>query len=163
MTASVDRKHHCLHTLPVLVIHHKNVVDTHLKHLTEVLLMSTHSKLRWFLWVPGGGRVVWCHLSCITGAFNWYWLTVGQGLLFLVADKVEGECFYFFCFFTFIIVPLSSLSLSFISSTVSSISFLTFSGRWHKMTHKGWRVFKPQHNNVMSTHSMFLCRNKQKI
>ena len=48
-----------------------------------------------------------------------------------------GECFYFFCFFTFIPVPLSSLSLSFISSTVSSVSFLPFSGRRHKMTHKG--------------------------
>ena len=32
-------------------------------------------------------------------------------------------------FFTFILVPLSSLSLSFISSTVSSVSFLPFSGR----------------------------------
>ena len=38
--------------------------------------------------------------------------------------REEGECFYFFCFFTFIPVPLSSLSLSFISSTISSISFL---------------------------------------
>ena len=34
-------------------------------------------------------------------------------------------------------VPLSSLSLSFISSTISSISFLPFFGRRHKMTHKG--------------------------
>ena len=24
--------------------------------------------------------------------------------------------------------------------------FLPFSGRWHKMTHKGWHVVKPQHN-----------------
>ena len=58
---------------------------------------------------------------------------------------------------------LSPLTLSFISSTISSISLLPFSGRWHKMTHsspllsllpfsgrwhkmthKGWRVFKPQ-------------------
>ena len=37
---------------------------------------------------------------------------------------VEWECFYFFCFFTFI--PVYSLFLSFISST---ISFLPFSGR----------------------------------
>ena len=44
----------------------------------------------------------------------------------LVAGKGRGDCFYFFCFFTFIPVPLSSLSLSFISST---ISFLSFSGR----------------------------------
>ena len=32
----------------------------------------------------------------------------------LVAGKVEGECFYFFCFFSFITVPLSTLSFSFI-------------------------------------------------
>ena len=66
----------------------------------------------------------------------------------LVGVRVEGECFYFFCFFTFIPVPLSSLSLSFISSTLSSISFLPFSGRRHKMTLKGWRVVKPQHNQI---------------
>ena len=51
-------------------------------------------------------------------------------------SRVEGECFYFFCFFTFIPVPLSSLSFSFIS-TISSVSFLPFSWRQHKMTHKG--------------------------
>ena len=55
----------------------------------------------------------------------------------LVAGKGRGECFYFFCFITFIPVPLSNLSLSFISSTVSSVSFLPFSGRRHKMTLKG--------------------------
>ena len=32
----------------------------------------------------GGGRVVRrCCVSYITGASNWYWLTVGQGLLSL--------------------------------------------------------------------------------
>ena len=64
----------------------------------------------------------------------------------LVAGKGRWGCFYFFCFFTFIPVPLSSLSLSFISSTISSIFFLPFSGRRHKMTHKGWCVVKPQLN-----------------
>ena len=63
----------------------------------------------------------------------------------LVAGKGRGGMFLF-CFFTFIPVPLSSLSLSFIS-TISS-SFLSFSGRRHKITHKGWRVVKPQHNAV---------------
>ena len=65
---------------------------------------------------------------------------------FLVAGKGRGACFYFLCFFTFIPVFLSSLSLSFISSTISSISFLPFSGRRHKMTHNGWRVVKPSQN-----------------
>ena len=64
----------------------------------------------------------------------------------LVAGKGIGESFYFFCFFTFIPVPLSFLSFSFISSITSSISFLPLSGRQHKMTHKGSRVVKPQHN-----------------
>ena len=54
-----------------------------------------------------------------------YWLSVGHGLLSLQQVRVEGECFYFFCFFTLIHFPLSPLSLSFISSTISSISGLS--------------------------------------
>ena len=54
----------------------------------------------------------------------------------LVADKGRGECFYFFCFFPNIPAPLSSLSLSFISSTNSSISFFPSSGRRYKKIHK---------------------------
>ena len=49
-----------------------------------------------------------------------------------VAGKGREECFYFFCFFTFIPVPLSPLSVSFILFTISSISLLPFSGRQHK-------------------------------
>ena len=53
----------------------------------------------------------------------------------LVAGKGRGGIFFISSvFFTLIPVPLSSLSLSFISSTVSSISFLSFSGKGHKMT-----------------------------
>ena len=100
-------------------------------------------------------------VSYITGASNWYWLTVGQCLLSLFRVRVEGECFYFFCFFTFIPVPLSSLSLSFISSTLSSLSFLPFSGRRHKMTLKGWRVVKPQHNQSIMANST-VCQSKWK-
>ena len=48
--------------------------------------------------------------------------------------------------YPFILVSLSSLFLSFISST---IFFLPFSGRQHKMTHKRWHVIKPQHNQSM--------------
>ena len=58
----------------------------------------------------------------------------------LVAGKGRGGMFLFLLFLHFIPVPLSCLSLCFISSTISSISFLPFSGRWHKMTHKGWCV-----------------------
>ena len=68
------------------------------------------------------------------------------GPAILVAGKGRREWFYFFCFFPFIPVPLSSLPLSSIFSTISSISFLPLSGRQHKMTHKGWCVIKPKHN-----------------
>ena len=94
----------------------------------------------------GGWVVRRCHVSFVTGASSWYWLIVGQGLLYLYQVRVGRWCFYFFCFFTFIPVPLSSLSFSFISFAISSVSFLPFSGRRHKMTHKGWRVVKPQLN-----------------
>ena len=51
-----------------------------------------------------------------------------------VAGKGRGECvfFFFFGFFPFILVPLSFLSLSFISF---SISFLPFSGRQQNDPH----------------------------
>ena len=64
----------------------------------------------------------------------------------LVAGKGRGGMFLFLLFLHFIHFPLSSLSLYFISSTISSVSFLPFSGRQHKMTHKGWHVIKPQQN-----------------
>ena len=100
--------------------------------------------------LAGGGWVRQrCHVSCVTWASNWYWLTVGQGLLPLQQVWVEGECFNFFFVFTFIHFPPFPLSLSFISSTISSISLLPFSGRWHKMTHKGWCVVNPQHNQYI--------------
>ena len=66
------------------------------------------------------------------------------------ANRGPWASCYFFCFFHFTTIPLSTLSLSFIFSTSSSFSFLPFSGRWHKMTHKGWCVVKPQHNNKKS-------------
>ena len=43
----------------------------------------------------------------------------------LVAGKGRGGMFLFFCFFTFIPVPFSYLSLSFISSTISSLFSLS--------------------------------------
>ena len=53
----------------------------------------------------------------------------------LAAGKGRGgERFYFFCFFTFIHFPPSTLSLFFIFSTLSSICLLPFSRRPHKIT-----------------------------
>ena len=64
----------------------------------------------------------------------------------LVAGKGRGGMFLFLLFLHFHSCSSFFLSLSFVSSTVSSISFLPFSGRRHKMTRKGWCVVKPQHN-----------------
>ena len=66
---------------------------------------------------------------------GYHWLTVGQDLLSLYQARVKGNVSISSCFFIFIPVPLSSLSLSFISSTISSISFLLFSGKRHKITY----------------------------
>ena len=58
--------------------------------------------------------------------------------------------------FLFLFLPCPSLSsplLSLLSlSTISSISFLPFSGRQHKMTHKGWHVIKLQHSQSIYTY-----------
>ena len=74
-------------------------------------------------------------MSCITsqGHPTDIGLQLGKACYFVAGKRVKRECFYFFCFLTFTPVPLSSLSLSLISS-ISSISFLPFSGRQHKMT-----------------------------
>ena len=53
-------------------------------------------------------------------AYSWVRLVI------LVAGKDRVDCFYFYCFFPFIPVPLSSLSLFFFSCIISSISFLSF-------------------------------------
>ena len=64
-------------------------------------------------------------------AYSWSRLAI------LVAGKGRGGVFLFLLFsllFLFLFLPCPSL---FISSTISSISFLLLSGRQHKMTHKG--------------------------
>ena len=69
-------------------------------------------------------------------ACSWARLTI------LVAGKGRGGMFLFLLFLYF----HSCFFPVLISSTISSVSFLPFSGRWHKMTHKGWHVIKPEHN-----------------
>ena len=67
----------------------------------------------------------------------------------LVVGKGRGGMFLFLLFLhfhscsSFFPVPLFHLLYS-----LSSTSFLPFSGRRHKMTLKGWRVVKPQHNQI---------------
>ena len=97
----------------------------------------------WSNWVKQTSRV-----SCVTRASNWYWLTVGQSMLSFQQVWVEGNCLIS-SVFTFIHFPHSPLSLYFISSTISAISLLPFSGRQHQKTHKDWRVVKPQHNRII--------------
>ena len=99
-----------------------------------------------------------CHWGIqLISAYSWARLAI------LVAGKGRRECFYFFCFFPFIPVSLSSLPLSFISSTMSSIYFLPFSERWHKMTHKGWCVVKPQHNQIEVFQKVSWTSNKTRL
>ena len=65
-----------------------------------------------------------CRLSQFTEASNWDWFTVEQCLLSLQL-RVEEEYSYFFCFFTVIHFPLSTLSLSFIASIISFLFSLS--------------------------------------
>ena len=63
----------------------------------------------------GEGWLVWqkCRVPYVTGASNWYWLTVGQGLLPLWQVRVQGECFYFSVSslsFLLLFLPCPSLS-----------------------------------------------------
>ena len=74
------------------------------------------------------------HLSIVDGFVQ---LTKSSTYIYLRKRECFFFFFYFFCFFPFIPVPLSSLPLSFNSSTISSIFFLPFSWRRHKMTHMG--------------------------
>ena len=64
----------------------------------------------------------------------------------LVAGKGRRRMFLFLLFLHFHSCSSFFPVLSFIPSTISSISFLPVSGRRHKMTHKGWCVVKPHHN-----------------
>ena len=81
---------------------------------------SSRSNMNFLIGVPNTeytrcpvGSLGEAKVSCVLRhrAFNWYLLTVGQGLLSLQKVKVEGECFYFFCFFTFIHFPFSTVPL----------------------------------------------------
>ena len=93
-----------------------------------------------------------CHLGVqLILVYSW------QGLLSLKQIIVEGGGMFLFLLFTVIHFPLSPLSLSFISSAISSISLLPSSGKQHKMTHKGWHVAKPQHNQRPWSDATFCC------
>ena len=80
----------------------------------------------------------------------------------LVVGKGRGGMFLFLLFLhfhscsSFFPAPLFHLLYSLFSPTLSSISFLPFSGRRHKMTLKGWRVVKPQHNQKIFFFFFFL-------
>ena len=76
----------------------------------------------------------------------------------LVAGKGRGGMFYFICFFTFIPVPLSSMSLSFIFSTISSISFSHSLGDNTKWPTRVDVLLNPNTINKAGVH-MQSCRN----
>ena len=67
-----------------------------------------------------------CRVSCVTRTSNWYWLTVGQGLLSLQQVWVEGECLISSVSslsFIFLFLPCPSLS----SSQLSLLSLFSLS------------------------------------
>ena len=98
----------------------------------------------WIIWGWSGGAKVLCILHHrgvqLILAYSWARPAI------LVVGKGRGGMFLFLLFLHFhscsSFFPCPSLS----SPLLSSISFLPFSGRRHKMTLKGWRVVKPQHN-----------------
>ena len=65
-------------------------------------------------------------MSCILGHWGIQLILANSWVrpAILVEGKGRGGMFLFLLFFTFIPVPLSSLFLSFISSSISSIFFL---------------------------------------
>ena len=78
-----------------------------------------------------------CHVSFVTRGVQLILADSWARPAILVAGKGREVMFLFLLFLTFIPVSLSSLSLPFISSAISSVCFLPFSGRRHKITHKG--------------------------
>ena len=90
-------------------------IDFTMAHLMSDKYSSRNrgKNLRWVGggWGVGGLGEARCRVSYVTGASNIYWLTVGQGLLFLQQVRVVGECLYFFCSFTFIHFPFSPVPL----------------------------------------------------
>ena len=113
-----------------------------MKHLGGPVVSCLH------YWSRGSGF----ESRWVSGASDWYWLTVGQGLLsILVVGKGRGGMFLFLPFLHFHSCSSFFPFLSFISSAISSISLLPLSGRRHKMTHKGWRVVKPQHSQSIES------------
>ena len=99
------------------------------KCLGRDISVRQHSKSEH--WAP-------CHIQT-PSRYDW------KRLKATLSPNQTNKFFYSFTFFHF---PQSSLSLTFISA-VSFISFPSFSGRRHKMTLKGWRVVKPQHNQKL--------------
>ena len=108
--------------------------------------MSTGKLFTAIIW---GGRVVRrCHIAYITGGVQLILAYSWARPATLVAGKGRGGMFLFLLFLhfhscsSFFPVPLFLL-------LYYLFSFLPFSGRRHKMTHKGWPVVKPQLNQIL--------------
>ena len=92
-----------------------------------------------------------CHVSYVTGASNWYWLTARQGLLSLQQVRIEGECLYFFYSFIFIHYPFFPVPLFYLLYYL----FYLFSPFLWETTQNDlqlslWRVIKPQLNQSIN-------------
>ena len=108
--------------------HFPDWVRQHLRKRTIIMHLLLHLKHLNLVWRFGASRdlpptpdifytdcskamrVGWvkqrCRVSYVTGASNWDWLTVGQGLLSLQQVWIEEECFYSVSSFSFIFLFL---------------------------------------------------------
>ena len=80
----------------------------------QIYACTQHIHVVWFiisLQYPLDSENKQCRSSVTQGVQLILAVTVGQGLLPLQQVRVEGECFYFVCFFTFIQIPFSSVPL----------------------------------------------------
>ena len=103
---------------------------------------------------------VWVVLSCILRHWGVHLITYSWARpAILVAGKGKEGMFIFLLFLhfhscsSFFPVPLFHLLYYLF------YLFYPFSGRQHKMTHKGWRVIKPQHNQS-TINQAFYCNMK---
>ena len=112
---------------------HKSIIFQKVTLSRTDTLSGEKALSKFFCEVVGWGKGV--VYLCVTRASNWYWFTVGQGLLSLQQVRVEGGWFYFFCFFTFfyLFVPFPLFHLPYYLFYLFSLS-LADDTRWPTRT-----------------------------
>ena len=88
---------------PNFILNSNRVIQT---QNPKVWCLYNRYSSRYKVW--GGWVRQRCRVSYVTGASNWYWLTVGQGLLSLQQVRVQRECFISSVFFSLPLIYLFS-------------------------------------------------------